>query len=792
MKRDTNKDEKGTSFERKDWCVVGHSVEKVDAMGLASGSPAFVDDIPIRGLLHGAILTSPHAHARIRRINTSKAEALPGVYAVLCHKNVPRVPHTTAGQGYPEPSPYDTYMFDAKVRYVGDRVAAVAAESKEIAAEALHLIDVEYDVLEPVLDARKAMDRESPAIHDEPDATTLIPMHFDPGRNIAAHNDFEIGNVKAGLEESALVLSEEYETHYAQHCPNEPHVTITYFDDTGRLVIRTSTQVPFHVRRIVAACCEIPVGRIRVIKPRIGGGFGVKQEILLEDVCSMLTLRSRRPVKIEYTRAEEFISSRTRHPSVIKLDLGLDGSGVVKAINMNILLNTGAYGSHALTVGCNCGAKVLPLYRSPNVGFNLDAVYTNLPVGGAYRGYGATQAAFPMECLMDEAAKRLEMDPIELRQLNHIRVGESSEVFKALGEGRPGVSQTISSCGLDECLKLGAEEIGWYENRSKPGNNRVRRGLGMACLMQGSSIPEIDMGAAFIKMNEDGSFNLLVGATDLGTGSDTVLAQIAAEVLCVPVSKIVVTSSDTDVTPFDVGAYASSTTYLSGMAVKKAAAKIKQQFLETAAEMKGMRIEDLHLREGAVYGPGNEKIELGQIAVRSLYQENQRQIAADASHTTHKSPPPFSAHFAQVEVDTETGQVRVIKYVAAVDCGTAINPQLAEGQTEGAVLNGISYALTEEYLFDSRGRMRNPNFRHYKVFTTSDLPEIKTILVPTYEPSGPYGAKSVSEISINGPAPAIANAVFDAVGIRLRKIPFTPERVLDALDAKNKTVNGKQ
>ncbi len=786
MNRDTNKDEQGTSFERKDWSVVGHSVEKVDALGLATGSPAFVDDIPFRGLLHGAILASPHAHARIRRINTSKAEALPGVHAVLCHKNVPRVPHTTAGQGYPEPSPYDTYMFDAKVRYVGDRVAAVAAETREIAAEALQLIDVEYDVLEPVLDPRKAMDRESPAIHDEPDATTLIPMHFDPGRNIAAHNDFVIGDVKAGLDESDLVLSEEYETQYAQHCPNEPHVTITYFDETGRLVIRSSTQVPFHVRRIVAACCELPVGGIRVIKPRIGGGFGVKQEILLEDVCSMLTLRSRRPVKIEYTRAEEFISSRTRHPSVIKLDLGLDSSGIVKAINMNILLNTGAYGSHALTVGCNCGAKVLPLYRSPNVGFNLDAVYTNLPVGGAYRGYGATQAAFPMECLMDEAALRLEMDPIEIRQLNHIRAGESSEVFKALGEGRPGVSQTISSCGLAECMKLGAEEIGWYEKRSKPGNGRFRSGLGIACLMQGSSIPEIDMGAAFMKMNEDGSFNLLVGATDLGTGSDTVLAQIAAEVLCVPVSKIVVTSSDTDVTPFDVGAYASSTTYLSGMAVKKVAAKIKRQILETAAEMKGTRIEDLHLREGAVYSPANEKIDLRQIAIRSLYQENQRQIAADASHTTHKSPPPFAAHFAEVEVDTETGQVRVVKYVAAVDCGTAINPQLAEGQTEGAVLNGISYALTEEYLFDSRGRMRNPNYRHYKIYTTSDLPEIKTILVPTYEPTGPYGAKSVSEISINGPAPAIANAVFDAVGIRLRKIPFTPERVLDALDAKAK------
>lgn len=790
MKSDTdNKEktssgaEKTSSFERKDWCVVGHSVEKVDSMGLATGAPAFVDDMPIRNLLYGYILTSPHAHARIRKINTSKAEALDGVHAVICHKNVPRVPHTTAGQGYPEPSPYDTYMFDTKVRYVGDRVAAVAAETKEIARKAAGLIDVEYDVLEPVLDARKAMDQKSPSIHDEPDATTLIPMCFDPGRNIAAHNDFMIGNIEEGLKESDQVLSEEYETHYSHHCPNEPHITITYFDERGRLVIRTSTQVPFHVRRIVAACCELPVGRIRVIKPRIGGGFGGKQEILLEDVCAMLSLKSHQPVKIEYTRAEEFISSRTRHPSIIRLDLGLSRDGIVKAINMNVLLNTGAYGSHALTVGCNCGSKVLPLYRSPNVGFNLDSVYTNLPVGGAYRGYGATQAAFPLECLMDEAAERLEMDPIELRQLNHIRTGESSEVFKALGEGRAGVSQTISSCGLEECITKGAEAIGWYEKRANPQKDgRFKRGVGLACLMQGSSIPEIDMGAAFMKMNEDGSFNLLVGATDLGTGSDTVLAQIAAEVLSIPVEKVLVTSSDTDVTPFDVGAYASSTTYLSGMAVKKVASKIKQQILEKAAEMKGWRVEDLELQEGAVYGPQSEKVELWQIGTHSLYQENQHQIAADASHITHKSPPPFSAHFTEVEVDTETGLVRVIKYVAAVDCGTAINPQLAEGQTEGAVLNGISYALTEEYLFDSKGKMRNPNFRHYKIYTTADLPEIETILVPTYEPTGPYGAKSVSEISINGPAPAIANAIYDAVGIRLRKLPFTPERVLKALN----------
>ncbi len=770
---------------RNDWKVVNHSVEKVDSLGLATGAPAFTDDPPIRGLLHGMILTSPHAHARIVHIDTKKAEALDGVYAVLTHKNVPRVPHTTAGQGYPEPSPYDTFMLDSKVRYVGDRVAAVAAETKELARKACSLIEVEYELYEPVLDLRKAMDPRAPKIHDEDDAKVLIPMEWDPQRNLAAHNEFQIGDFAKGMAESDIRIEAEYETHYAQHCPIEPHITITFLDERGRLVIRTSTQVPFHVRRIVAACCQIPVGDIHVIKPRIGGGFGAKQEVLLEDICSMLTLRTGRPVKIEYSRSEEFVSSRTRHPAVVKMGLGLKKDGSLNAVKMDVLLNTGAYGSHALTVGCNCGSKVLPLYKSPNIYFNLDSVYTNLPVGGAYRGYGATQAAFPMECIMDEAAEALGMDPIDLRIQNHIRTGESSPVFKALGEGRAGVEMTIGSCGLDECLRLGSAAIGWSEKRKRRDEGPIKRGVGMAALMQGSSIPEIDMGSAFIKLNEDGSFNLLVGATDLGTGSDTVLAQIAAEVLGVRTNQVVVTSSDTDVTPFDVGAYASSTTYLTGMAVKKAAAKVKRQILDVAARMKHVEATDLDIVAAAVVGAGID-IPLWQIAIHTLYEEDQFQVAAAASHISHKSPPPFAAHFAEVAVDTETGRIKVLQYVAAVDCGTAINPQLAEGQTEGAVLNGISYALTERYLFDSSGRMKNSSFSKYKIFSTADLPRIETILVPTYEPTGPYGAKSVSEISINGPAPAIANAVYHAVGVRLRTLPFTPERLLEALDAKGR------
>jgi putative selenate reductase molybdopterin-binding subunit len=766
--------------DSKLWNVVGTSVAKVDAAALAAGAPLFTDDALPRDLLHAAMKWSPHAHARITAIDTSAAEAMPGVHVVLTHQNVTRIMRTTAGQGHPEPSPYDFTTFDSKVRYVGDRVAAVAAETPALARAAVEAIVVEYEVLEPVLDIRQAMADGAPVIHDEDDAHMPIVAPFEPARNLASHANVAVGDPAAALEKAALRITSEYECHYAQHCPIEPHIVVAAVDGYGRLIIRTSTQVPFHARRIVATACEIPVRDIRVIKPRIGGGFGVKQEVLIEDVVSLLALRSGRPVKLEYTRAEEFISSRTRHPAVVTMDLGFAADGTVDGMTMKVLLNTGAYGSHALTVGCNCGSKVLPLYKCDHVGFLLDSVYTNLPVGGAYRGYGATQAAFGMECAMDEAAAELDMDPLELRRINHIGPGDSSPIFKALGEGTEGVEQSIGSCGMSACLSQGAAAMDWHAKRERRDEGRFRRGVGMCALMQGSSIPEVDLGAASIKLNEDGSFNLLMGATDLGTGSDTIMAQISAEVLGVTTDKIVVLSSDTDVTPFDVGAYASSTTYLSGMAAKKAAAGVRRQILEVAARMTSTPVEDLSIEDGRIRG-GNKPLTLGDVAMNSLYTERQHQIQSVASHVTEKSPPPFSAHFAEVEVDLATGMVRVLKYVAAVDCGTAINPQLAEGQVEGAVLNGISYAMTEEYLFNKRGKMRNPTFKHYKIFSTRDLPELVTILVPTYEPTGPYGAKSVSEIGINGPLPALGNAIFHATGARLRTSPFTPERVLAAL-----------
>ncbi len=770
---------------------VGHSVGKLDGAGLVTGTRKFVDDFTVPGMLVGKILTSPHAHARIVRIDTRAARALPGVHAVLCYKDLPRVAHTTAGQGFPEPSPYDSFVFDHKVRYVGDRVAAVAAESDEIADAALALIQVEYEILPAILDAKQARQPGAPVIHDEPEARVVIPIEYDPKTNLAGHVRIDVGDLARGLANAELVVEREFKAHYAQHCPLEPHVTLAMFDEDGRLVLVTSTQVPFHARRIVAQALQIPLKNIRVIKPRIGGGFGSKQEVFLEQLCAALALAAQRPVKIRYSREDDIARSRTRHEMYVTITLGAKRDGTLTAISMNVLSNTGAYGAHALTVASNCGSKVLPLYPCANVMFDATVVYTNLPVGGAYRGYGATQAAFAMECALDELAHKLGVDPLAYRQQLHIRSGQTSPIFAKLGEGKAGVQQSIGSCHLAECITRGAAAIGWQQKYRSDWSDRsdssaqphLRRGVGMCTLMQGSSIPEIDMGAASLKMNEDGSFNLLVGATDLGTGSDTILAQIAADVLGVDTTDLLVYSSDTDMTPFDVGAYASSTTYLSGNAVIKTAETIKAQLLRVAAEMAGKDSAGATLHDKHVVFADGTRVPFAEIACYALYQKNQFQIAATESYISHVSPPPFSAHFAEVAVDPETGEVQLLKYVAAVDCGTEINPQLARGQTEGAVVNGIGYALCEEFIFDRAGRLITDSFMNYKIPSTRDLPELVTIHVPSHEPTGPFGAKSVSEISINGALPAIANAIFNATGARLTEGPFTPERVLNAIRA---------
>jgi putative selenate reductase molybdopterin-binding subunit len=792
--------------------VVGKPEKKVDAVKLVQGKPAFTDDIELREMLYAKVLHSPFAHARIKHIDVSKARALEGVHAILTYKDIPRVVYSTAGQSDPIPGPLDTFSLDAKVRFVGDRVAFVAAESEEIAERALALIEVEYEELPAILDSRDAMKPGAARIHDEPEYVNFANV-ADPAKNIAAHIDIELGNVAEGFKQADYVFEDEYSVPKVQQAHIEPHVVVTYWDEDDRLVIRTSTQVPFHARRILAPVLGLPPKRIRVIKPRIGGGFGGKQEVLIEDVAAHLTIATGRPVRFEYTREEEFIAARSRHPMRVRMKTGVTKDGKIIANEMYALSDTGAYGCHALTVTGNTGQKCMNLYNAPNIKFEAHVVYTNTPPAGAYRGYGVPQGFFPLEVHIEKIAHQLGFDPLEFRLKNFVQAGDELPMSKAWNEGRPPHPETIESCGLAECVARGAQAIQWQASSSKfkvqsstsnleprtsnwrivPGKPHLRRGQGVACVMQGTAIPYLDMGGASIKINDDGSFNLLVGATDLGTGSDTVLAQLAAEILGVPIDDILVYSSDTDFTPFDKGAYASSTTYISGGAVVKAAEDVAMQIKKVAARMledEGrktkdesvrpsslVRPEDLVLRDKCVFAPDGRFVTLADVALESLHHKDQHQIMAVASYVSPKSPPPFAAQYAQVLVDIETGQITVEKLVMAVDSGVIVNPATASGQIEGGMTQALGYAVCEEMLYDKLGDSVIRQFGDYKIFAADEMPELQTIFVQTFEPSHPFGLKAVAEIPLDGVAPAVANAVHDAVGIWMNEIPMTPERV---------------
>ncbi len=753
---------------------IGQKTRRVDGVSLVKGKPVFTDDMKLPDTLHLKILHSPHAHAEITGIDCSKALELDGVAAILTYQDFTPHYYTTAGQGYPEPSPRDQTIFNSTARYVGDRIAVVAAESVEIAAEALRLIEVEYKVLPAVFDPEKAIDNET-VIHPE---SGISGVH-DPQRNIASSVEVETGDFEAGLKNSRHVITGKYSTPYVQQAHIEPHITLTWFDENERLVIRTATQVPFHVRRIVAEVLDFPLSRIRVIKPRIGGGFGGKQEILNEEVCAAVTLQTGRPARIEYTREEEFYAARSRHPQIIEIKAGFDEDYRLNALELDILENTGAYGSHALTVMSVTAQKALSLYRCPNIKLDAKAVYTNLPIAGAYRGYGAPQGFFALEVMMDEAARELGVDPLELRRRNHVQKGDDIPIAKILGEGREGFPVVLESCGLPECIEEGRRLIGWDKLRLSGKEGGVKRGVGVAICGQGSGIAGIDMGSVFLKMNEDASFNLLMGATDLGTGSDTALAQIAAEILEVPVEKIIVYSSDTDLTPFDTGAYASSTTFISGGAVVKAANEVKRQIMEQGRKLLGDPAAEI--RGGCVIGKDGLRISYEDICTKSFYTDEQMQIMATASHMSYDSPPPYNATFADVSVDTETGMVTVNKIVSVTDAGQLINPQMAEGQVEGAIPQSLGMALSEFMDFDEFGAPVNTDFNNYHLYTSIDMPEIVARFVESHEPAGPFGAKAVAEIPINGPAPAVVNAVFNACGVRIRDLPLKPETVLAGL-----------
>ena len=773
---------------REKLAVVGKPEPKVDAVKLAKGNPAFTDDVEFRGMLYAKLLLSPHAHARIKHIDVSKARALPGVHAVLTYQDLPRVPFSTAGQSDPIPGPLDRFSLDDKVRFVGDRVAAVAAETPEIAERALELIEVDYEVLPAVLDPEEAMEPGAPVIHDEPEAVNIA----DPQRNLAAEIELQLGDVEAGFAQADHVFEDTYRVQKVQHAMIEPHVCTTWWDEDDRLVIRSSTQVPFHARRMLTPVLGLPVKRIRVIKPRIGGGFGGKQEVLIEDICAHLTIATGRPVRLEYTRQEEFTSATTRHPMVIKLRTGVMDDGTIVANEMVVLSDTGAYGNHAMTVAGNTGHKAMALYNAPNIRFHADIVYTNTVPSGAMRGYGVPQGFFALEVHMEQIARELGLDPLEFRLRNAIKPGDEHPISKVWTEGREGHPEVIQTCGLPQCVEQGAAAIGWGEKYGNsdwhlvPGKPHLRRGIGVACVMQGTAIAYLDMGAATIKMNDDGSFNLLVGATDLGTGSDTVLAQMAAEVLGCPLEDIVIYSSDTDFTPFDKGAYASSTTYVSGMAVVRAAEQTASQIREVAARLLSrdgapVAPDEIALADRRAWAPDGRSVTLAEIALNSLHHEQQHQIMGMGTFVTTQAPPPFAAQFAEVTVDTETGQVVVDRLVMAVDSGVIVNPATASGQVEGGMVMALGYALCEEMAYDERGRLLNPRFGPYKIFRADEVPALETIFVETYEPTGPFGVKAVAEIPLDGVAPAVANAVFDATGVRIKELPLTPERVWRAL-----------
>jgi putative selenate reductase molybdopterin-binding subunit len=751
---------------------VGRNVTKIDAFKLARGEPVFTDDIHPPGMLWAKVLGSPHAHARILEVDASRALAVPGVVDVAWHAQVKAIPHTRAGQSHPEPSPWDTVILPPKARFIGDRVAVVVAETLEIAEEALGLIDVRYEVLPALTDMDQALARTDVLIHEEPDPRGIA----EGGRtNVAARIDKQVGDVAAALLACDHVVERTYWLPRVQASHIEPHVAISWLDEDGRLVVKTSTQVPFHLRRILARILELKEADIRVIKPRVGGGFGDKQEMVLEDLVALMTLRTRRPVRLEFTRTEELVCARVRHPQRIVMTTGVMNDGTIVANRMCVTADTGAYGSHALTVQGNTGQKVLPMYPCANIHFQVTCLYTNNPISGAFRGYGAPQGCFALECHIDEVAKVLGLDRLELRRKNHIRLGDTDPLSAKLGEGKEGLVRVIRSTGLEKAIALGCEAIGWGRKEAATAPH-LRRGLGMALAMQGSGIAGVDWGAATVKLNEDGSVNLAVGATDIGQGSDTVLAQICAEELGIRYEDVRVLSSDTDLTPFDVGAYASSTTYVSGGAVQKAARAVREQLAAIAAVRWECAPADVRFGEGRVTAPGGHAWTMAELASHALYHAKVQPMAT-ASHLSNESPPPFAAQFADVEVDPETGEVFLRKFVSAVDCGTPVHPDLVEGQIEGAVAQAIGYGLFEEVIIDAAGRVRNPNFLDYKIASALDMPEMITILVPTEEPSGPFGAKAAGEVPIDGPAPAIVNAICDAVGVRVYRIPATPERV---------------
>lgn len=761
--------------------VVNNLTPSLDGKGLMMGRPYYTDDLSEPNSLIIKVLRSPHAFARIKDIDISEAEALPGVECVLTYKNVPHVSFSRAGQGYPEPSPHDKFILDEYVRYVGDEVAVVAAVNEDIALEALKLIKVDYEVLKPVLNYEEAFNNES-VIHPEDGICEMFPIGFDPKHNVAASYEMHVNDVDEVFKKCDYIVEETYYTQAQAHAMIEPHACNARLDAHNRLVIYSTTQTPYHVRRIISKTIGLPIDRIRVIKPRVGGGFGGKQAFNAEMFASLVTLRTHKPSKCVYTREEVFGSSYTRHPMRITMKLGATKNGKIRAIDCRSLSDTGAYGEHSLTVFMITGSKVLPLYNKVDaVRFGGKVVYTNHVSAGAFRGYGAIQGNYALEATIDILAEKMGVDPIKLREDNSMKEKETSPIFAIMGEGSEGTPMTMESCKLPYCIKRGKELIGWDEKYpSKKVAPHTIRSVGMAIAMQGSGIPFLDMGSCSIKLNDGGSYNVTVGATDIGQGSDTVIAQIVAEELQTSVDKIIVYSSDTDLTPFDCGAYASSTTYVSGNAAYKAACKMRERLIKEAAEYMSVKPDTIDF-DGKTFRSGEKETTLEELSVKRLYNVDTHQIAVTESYHGHVSPPPFMAGYAEIEIDTETYEYKVLNYVSVVDCGTTINPGLAKGQVEGGIIQGLGMASYEEVKYSLNGRLLSNTFDNYHIPTCVEVNKLTTEFADSFEKSGPFGAKSVGEIGIDTPPAVICNAIYNALGVRIHSLPITPEKIFEAM-----------
>ena len=758
-------------MEHKKYNAINQPVRKKDSMQLLLGKPVYVEDIAPKDALTIKLLRSPHANAIVEEINVSVAKKVPGVVDIYTWEDVPKQRFAIAGQTYPEPSPYDRLILDRHVRFVGDVVAIIAAENEKAALKAMKLIKVKYKILEPVLDFHQAKDNEI-LVHPEEDWLAQVPVGGDARRNLVASEISGDGDVDAVLADCDDVLEHAYHMRSFNQAMMETFRTYTELDRYGRLHVISSTQIVFHVRRILSRALGIPKSKIRVEKPRIGGGFGAKQTAVSEVYPAFVTLKTGRPAQLIFTREESQIAGSPRHEMEVRVRLGADKDGHIRGLDLYTLSNSGAYGEHGPTTVGLSGHKSIPLYTGGLEAFRFgyDVVYTNTMAAGAYRGYGATQGIFALETSVNELAEKLGIDPTIIREKNMLREGMKMPAY---------YGETANACALDKCMARCKELFHWDEKYPvrDMGNGKVRA-AGVAMAMQGSCISNVDVGSATVKLADDGSFNLIIGAADMGTGCDTILAQMVAECMDCSVDDVAVFGADTDASPYDSGSYASSTTYITGKAVELACAKLKTQLCGIAAGMLGCSTEEVVFENGRVKQINTEKsVSLAEISVKDQVN-NDIAAVATASHSSPVSPPPYMVGMVEIELDKDTGEVKILDYVAVVDCGITINPALARIQTEGGIVQGIGHTLFENITYDRNGRPIESSFLQYKVPTRLDMGHLRVEFENSYEPTGPFGAKSIGEIVINTPAPAIAHAIYRATGVWHRELPITPEKIL--------------